>query len=307
MYAALLFTAAALDSVAATGQASCPAVTAIDGPARAVERLASVLHAHRVTVGKVPGCGSDGAYVRLTPRGDGAGYVVVVDDRYGRRARRVIEDPEAAASIVESWTTDEDADVLRASTATAGAALALSAPPRPESAERHVEASFAASLDAALGSDRSFWYGGSVGACVVIGPACVGARARLLLNRQDNQLDADAGPTSRQRFDLLLTGALPWSHGRLTLVPSAGFGAGWVRTSASGADGQTSYEDGGGLRADLDVELLLRITRWLNVGLDAGVTRVFLSRTDAREVDGIFFAGEPSATAHFGVGCAFTP
>jgi hypothetical protein len=117
----------------------------------------------------------------------------------------------------------------------------------------------------------------------------------------------DAGPASRQRFDLLLTAALPWSRGRLALVPAAGLGAGWVRTSASGADGQTSYEDGGGLRADLDVGALFGLTRSVSLSADVGATYVFLSRTDARVVDGIFFPGEPSTTVHVGIGCVFTP
>jgi hypothetical protein len=308
MHAALFLAAAVLESAAGTVRAPCPAVTAIDGPAADVRRLTSVLNTRRIGVGTSPECGGVGAYVRLSRREDGSGYVVVVDDRYGRRVRRAVEDPEAAASIVESWTTEEEADLPGSSTAPPAQATVLStaqvsaAPSAPR-----VHSGFAVSLEAALGSDRSLWYGGSGGACLAVGIACVGAKARIMVNRAANQLDTDAGPASRERFDLLLTAALPWSRGRLTMVPAAAMGAGWVRTSASGADGQTSYEDGGGLRADLDVDLLFRVSSSFSLSTDVGATWVFLSRTGARVVDGIFFPGEPGATFHLGIGGAFTP
>jgi hypothetical protein len=290
------------------GQAACPPVTAVDGPTGVTGRIVEILRAHEVAVGSPSGCRQSGVRAVVTGSdGGGRRYHLLVYDRYGRRSDRVVGDAAAAATVIESWAVDEDTDLLTSSPASPPQAVVVApppaaGPPRPDPSLR-----LAASFEGALGSDRSLWYGAGAAVCIHLEHVCVGTKMRALFTGNYRQTDADTDTVSRSRFDLLLTVAVPWSRGRVTVAPAAALGAGWVRTFSRDAAGQTVYDDGGGMRANLAVDVLLRVTKHLDVGGELGVTQALFSRTDAHFEDTTFFPGQPATTVHTGIACVLTP
>jgi hypothetical protein len=97
-------------------------------------------------------------------------------------------------------------------------------------------------------NDRTSWIGVQVGACVMLGPVCAGARVRSAV------VAAEPWPADidRRGFEVLLGADWPLRLGRVVLSPGVGAGVGSTHTHQ---DGSRSSEETGGPHADAHVGL----------------------------------------------------
>src|SRR5262249_27152878 len=117
--------------------------------------------------------------------------------------------------------------------------------------------------ESSIGNDGSRWLGVTGNACVVVGPACVGALARLATT----QPSTGAGQSRRWGIDVLLGAGVPFSVGRAILTPGAAIGLGWLRSRSAPDGGGATYDedDTGGLRLEAGLSLAYPLSRSLSI------------------------------------------
>ncbi|HEX4404030.1 MAG TPA: hypothetical protein VH560_04330, partial [Polyangia bacterium] len=188
------------------------------------------------------------------------GKLIVVSTANAPATEWVVSDVRTAATIIESWVrTDVDAPLLlrrQRDDAELGAAppgLVAWLPPPPS---RDVEVF--TSIERSLASDGTGWIGIDLGACLMLGPLCASAMARLGAVTEGPGLWAHE--LDRRAVEILLGAALPMRFGRVGLSPGLGVGVGWTHTNddALGTDEET-----GGLRAEGRVALSYAFSRRL--------------------------------------------
>jgi hypothetical protein len=200
------------------------------------------------------GVGSDqsacgGRIVRaflLRQEGNLQSYLLQIDDGFGRRSNRTVADAGTAASLIESWTLNEDAYVLAprsppplATTPDIGLAVAAAAP-------RKSTFRLMGALEVSPAFAGTASYGGNVTGCARLGAICLGARVRIARSQESSELAVNTNPglvpmnpflvpmnLTRTGGDLLAIAALPLSGRRLSVVPLVGLGAGWVHARRS--------------------------------------------------------------------------
>jgi hypothetical protein len=185
------------------------------------------------------------------------GLSLHIRDAYGRVSERQVPDDRTAASMIESWVLDEDADLIAPPMAPAPrsspAAISTAAPP-PRLPVPELMWRLAGALEVSMTGDGAAWYGGQVTGCHVWGPTCVGARARVA---RDSGLGAPSNGSdiSRTALDLALVAALPTWTGAVNITPIIGIGAGLTRTmDPSPLVGDTVVREDLGLRAEVAVQ-----------------------------------------------------
>jgi hypothetical protein len=214
-------------SLPARAGTACPPAAIVEGAAEIVTPVAAVLR-RRGLRSEPSGCGRV-VRASLAARPDLKAYSLHIEDGYGRVSDREIADASTAASLIESWTIDEDADVL--------------APrPAPVTIERAPVAGLprAAAAPAAFrvmtlgeimtGTDGSLWYGGALAACGRIGSICLGGRARIARDGGDGG-GGLPGTLTRSRIDAGAVAFLPLSRGAFTFSPMLGLGMVWTRSA----------------------------------------------------------------------------
>ena len=180
------------------------------------------------------------------------GSLTVVSTAGAPAAERVVSDVRTAATVIESWVrTDVDAPLLlrrQREDAELGAAppgLVAWVPPPPTR-----DVAVFTSVERSLASDGTGWVGVDLGACLMLGPLCASAMARLGVvtdgpGRWEHELD-------RRAVEILLGAELPLRFGRLGLSPGLAVGVGWTHTNDDELD---TDEETGGLRAEGRVAL----------------------------------------------------
>ena len=114
--------------------AGCPPTAVVEGAAEIVTPIAAVLR--RRGVG--PGPSDCGRVVRasLAARPNLDTYALHIEDGYGRVSDREVADAGTAASLIESWAIDEDADVLAPRVAPVATEIITAAAPAPDAPPR---------------------------------------------------------------------------------------------------------------------------------------------------------------------------
>ncbi len=214
----------------ATAGAACPPVAIVEGAAEIVTPVAAVLR-RRGLRSEPSGCGRVVRASLVAKPGLNA-YGLHIEDGYGRVSDREIADASTAASLIESWAIDEDADVLAPRAAPTTIARAPVAPPVPLSG---APGAFRVATrgEVASATDGSVWYGGALSACGRVGLMCLGGRARIA---RDGGGDGGGGLTgylTRTRIDAGAAASLPLSRGAFTLAPAIGVGLYWTRSTAN--------------------------------------------------------------------------
>jgi hypothetical protein len=306
---ALVLTAVASGRAQGARSPSCPPTVVLDGPGELVEPVASTLRSHGVVVGSPTNCAARAVRASLAaspPRESGA-LQLHVQDPDGRTSDRVVASPALAASLIESWTVDEDADLLtRAEPARPAPSLTAVAP--PEAVATTVAASsfaVAATFDSASATDGSIWWGGHLEGCGRLGRVCLGARLGLWRDAALGGPTASGG-LSRFATDALLVAAAPLrSSGRFVLTPSLGLGFEWNRTTVPGDEGTQTIVSARGPRADTSLAIGAALSRSFDAILVLGATWA-PTRAGAQELDaGGTFPGEPAVVVHAGIGGAW--
>ena len=237
--------------LAPVARAACPPVAVVEGPAAVASATVAILRRHGVE--STPNtCGGRVVRAQLTASSDAHTYALRIEDGFGRTNERLAGDAETAASLIETWVLDEDADLLAprlvstlvpaaAAPTTAAEVQALSPVTAPVPAAPRWRLFGAGELT--VGADPAVWFGGSATGCHLAGPVCLGARARMGRAREWEQpFDAAINQTA---VDALVIAAVPLRRGRLTLLPLIGLGAGWTRSAVSRAPLAVSWDDWG--------------------------------------------------------------
>jgi len=249
----------------AAAGAACPPVAIVEGAAEIVTPVAAVLR-RRGLRSEPSGCGRV-VRASLVARPGLNAYGLHIEDGYGRVSDREIADASTAASLIESWAIDEDADVL-APRAAAPAAITRApvAAPAPLSG---APAAFRVATrgEVATATDGSVWYGGALAACGRVGLMCLGGRARIA---RDGGGDGGGGLTgylTRTRIDVGAAASFPLSRGGFTLAPAIGVGLYWTRSTANE------------LPLDIPVEILVDVVDDYALGVDAGIGAAYAVAT----------------------------
>lgn len=180
------------------------------------------------------------------------GTMTVVSTSGAPATERVVSDVRTAATVIESWVrTDVEAPLLlrrqredaEFGAAPPGLVVSYGQPPT-----RDVEVF--TSIERSLASDGTGWVGIDLGACVMLGPLCASATARVGVvtggpGRWEHELE-------RRAVEVLLGADLPLHLGRFALSPGLAFGVGWMHTND---DTLATDEETGGLRAEGRVAL----------------------------------------------------
>jgi hypothetical protein len=207
-------------AVAAEGaRAECKPTAVAEGDPALVETLITRLTASGVATTATSGCPV--VQVRLEMRGQQVH--VHLTDAFNRGGERDVQDVATAAAIVESWTLQEiDAGVLPAEPAVRTSVDV------PVVATRHlVRHGVSASVMSALGSNGTTWVGGSISACLRVGPLCAGMALR---GESDTRATGDTATVAQDSYVLsaLATVDLPRKLGGFVVSPGIGLGYGYL-------------------------------------------------------------------------------
>ncbi|HEX3698388.1 MAG TPA: hypothetical protein VH374_23650 [Polyangia bacterium] len=227
-------------------------------------------------------------------------------DESGRTSTRVFAEARTAASLIESWTLDEDPMLLvpapDAQTARAGA-LPLSLPGLQSAARVHLHGG----PETSLAADRSVWLGVTLGACVRAGAICAGARLRSM---RDADLTGASQPDTVLREDVDLLATAAWLHdaGGFLIVPAVGVGAGWFRTRTEGGLlRDASVLNDHGLRLEVSLQGRWPLGPHTALAAELGGAWSPFARSQATDDQGAILIGEPAGHVRLGLFCVVTP
>jgi hypothetical protein len=231
-----------------------------------------------------------------------------IEDSSGRTSDRTLTELGTAVSLIESWTIDEDADLLDAPS-----------PPSPKAPAAAIETGAAlpagaaafrvyAGLGGTLGSDRSLSAGGFGGACASVGRACLGGEASGVRDLGLLGDTADSG-VSRLGADLMLIAGLPVARGRWLAMPRVGLGIGWLRTHvvSEDPDAPAQTRNALGFRGIVGMLGGVEVSRGIALALD--LDAVIAPWAAAAPPDQTLispFPGEPRVSGRAAIACVVT-
>jgi hypothetical protein len=278
----------------AYGRASAAACSpSVTGAARIVEPVRAILRDHDAST-EARECGEAAKRVHAWLIGEpGArGYVLRIEDPFGRQSERRVADAETAASLIESWLAPGTESVSEPAAPSTAARAQVddetetrAAPPKASDADWRVTG--AAEIGTSGGD--SLWYGGTLTACGSVGALCVGGRLRLA--RDDNFFDLDHDSGSRSAVELLALAAWPLLAHGVTLTPLVGFGVGRLHgNDPIRADGETDMPGGDdiGLRLEAAASAGFSLNRHLTLVGELGASHAWsmVSRTSTDALPG---------------------
>jgi hypothetical protein len=289
----------------------CPPAVLVDGSSEIAPTVSLILKQHGVGGPGPTACGGPIIRAVLT-RGTAINtFTLHIVDGYGRSSERQVANPKDAASLIESWATAEDADVILPPALPALPVIA-EAPPREASpVEPHWHV--LASGEIARASDDSTWYGGAATVCRRIGPTCVGARARVA---RDTGKPLFTGELNRTALDGAIAVATGFVRGRLTLAPMLAVGARWTRSALTAVPVSLSTDDVG-IHAEAATIVAFAVSRRWSLVAELGAAARFFSSSRGGSRPSFFtLAGPvpadpiplpPAADVHLSFGVALAP
>jgi hypothetical protein len=255
-------------AVARASVPGCPATATVTGAARITEPVRAILRAHDVST-DAGECAVSAARVHATVVAEPGvrGYVLRIEDPFGRKSERHIGDAETAASLIESWLVPETEGVTAPPPATTRAQAVDETETRAaKDADAGGSWRITGAAEIATNGGESLWYGGSVTACGTVGAWCLGGRLRFA--RDDSFFDVDHDSGSRSAVEGLALAALPLAARGITLTPMLGFGVGRLHANNPIAtDGEVDMPGGDdvGLRLEAAVSAGLSLNRHLTL------------------------------------------
>jgi hypothetical protein len=266
-------------ALARVSAATCPPAATVLGAARIVEPVRAILHAHDVSTGDGE-CGETTARVQAWLIGEPGvnGYVLRIQDPFGRKSERRISDAETAASLIESWLAPEAESVPVAATGSPVARTQATDETETRAAKPAPVAGWQISGAAEIGisGGDSLWYGGAVTACGSVGALCLGGRLRMV--HDDNFFDLDHDSGSRSAVELLALAAWPLATHGVTLTPLLGFGVGRLHANNPILiDGEADMPGGDdfGLRLEAAASAGLSLSGHLTLVGELGASRAW--------------------------------
>lgn len=299
-------------ALAPASAAVCPPTATLDGPAHLVEPVRAILRTHDVST-DARTCAGASLRVQASLIGEpGArGYVLRIEDRFGRKSERHVADAETTASLIESWLAPETERLPPPAPRASGASAQLDDEPERLAQDRDSASGWRLTGAVEIGSSGadSLWYGGAVTACASIGALCAGARLRIA--RDDNFLDLDHDSGSESSVELLALAALPLAVGGVTLTPALGFGVGRIHANDPNlSDGEADMPGGDdvGLRLEAAASIGRPLNRHLMFVGELGASHAWsiVSRTSPAALLGMRMTA-PSNYVRAAVALQYTP
>jgi hypothetical protein len=249
---------------------------------------------------------------------DDAILIVTIAVGDGAAVERNVRGLRTAATVIESFArTDVGSPLLAVRTIDPPPPVEPAAKPAAPSSpvvqvvvHRPARASYHLFLgpEVTFASDDSRWLGAQLGACIVLGPVCVGARLRGGVAVGTPEVWPEG--TRRHTNELLLGLDVPLHLGAVTVIPGFSAGFGGFNTKGPGTtDGPAVMDEieveTGGLRADAHVSVAIPL--WGRLALDLSVAIDLAQQTEPFEgVDDLHqIPPEPLALARFGIGVRY--
>lgn len=225
---------------------------------------------------------------------------------------RTVSDTVTAATVIESWVrSDIEQPLIEGAEMkpTPPATTPTNPKPTPLAIEPPAANSVVVSTGAAVfvsrGDEASVWVAPEVSSCLSVGPVCAGA---LVRGEFDTRLSGSSVQfdTSRLGADVLIAATLPVQVGKLSLAPTIGAGAGWLRHRFNGEEAGTEkvVVDTGGVRLEARAALRVPIARRISAEFAMRFGLSPLARRTLAE-EGFELAGEPLWSAGLGAGVRF--
>jgi hypothetical protein len=291
----------------ASATVGCPPSAVIEGPSGIAQPIARLLRQHGVR-SEAASCAGRSVRAVVSPGTTARAYRLHIEDGFGRESDREVQSPETAASLIESWVLDEDADLVGPRAPRTLAVAKPAAPPATAAVPSRWRVMAAAEVT--LTGD-STWYGGSATGCARVGPVCVGGRGRFVTSSGGIATLGDwaGGAETRNAFAALGVVALPLPFGRLSLLPAVGVGAEWVHTHAvaSFADELSASADDTLLRGEAMLIASVAVARGWSLLAETGASWAPYVSRDASQGLAMFLSGPPSTGFRAGVGVGFSP
>ena len=262
---------------AAPAGAACPPVALVEGSAEITRPVTTILTQHGFAAGP-SSCGARVIHASLTKNALNPAYSLHIVDGYGRTSDRQIADLDDAASLIESWATEEDTDVLLPPPEVAPLVITETRPASPPPTEGRWR--LLAGGEISRASDGSTWYGGGATGCARVGVACLGARGRLARDGGRTVWVADLNRTSA---DLSAVAAAPLSRGRVTFAPIIGAGVRWTGSRVTAAPLVFSANDFA-FHAEAAAIVAVALSRRWSMVAEVGGSAEVLLRTRAPNV-----------------------
>jgi hypothetical protein len=277
-------------------------------PATAAAAAAETCAPVRVQIERVEIAAADDATLIIT---------IAVGD--GAAVERNVRGLRTAATVIESFARTDVGSPLLAIRAIEPPAPSPAEPagPKPAAApmvQLVVHTRSRASYHLFIGpevtfaSDDSRWLGAQLGACIVLGPVCVGARLRGGVAVGTPEVWPEG--TRRHTNELLLGLDVPLHLGAVTVIPGFSAGFGGFNTKGPGSTQNPALMDEievetGGLRADAHVSVAIPL--WGRLALDLSVAVDLAQQTEPFEGvdDRHQIPPEPLALARFGIGVRY--
>lgn len=254
---------AALACLSREAMAECRPTAVPYGEPTLVRLLGERLKASGIATTQTSGCPT--AHVRVEQRGEQ--IHVEVTDSFGRTGIREVHDVATAATIVESWTSQEIDEGSLPPEVVAKEVVTNETPALPSTWRHGLTAAF----ESSAGGDRSLWLGVAVSGCVRLGPACAGAIMRGTQATSAGTSGAAIDHDLKQ-FAAIATVGLPRHLGSFVVTPGIGIGYGWLEITEHHHDAHGMVIDmplpSHALVADLHVSAARPIGRHISLYFD---------------------------------------
>jgi len=309
-----------LAALASAASAERGTAVALDGDREVVSAMEHCLADRGIRV--LSSAAPETLQVHVQP--DPAGIRLFIFNRNGHAVERIVANPEIAAAVVESWMRDDLArpllephDIAAAADAPLVTRSSIPARPQPSPA-----VSVTVAGETSLGIDGSLWMGAALGACVRVGPFCVGLDVQVA---GDTAVTGNVGasyattcgssntsPTPEQReltrlsAAALVTADLPLRIGAGTLGPGIRLGASWLSTSAV-LDGNYGNATTVGLRAETQMLLAWPLAWGLAVDVGLGADILPFAHSKHNTSNGFDLPSEPLGFLRAELGFRYGP
>ena len=295
----------ALAGGTAQAEPGCRPVVVIEGSDGLGSQIATILKQHGI-MSDPSACPTSVVRVILTVVPDGEAFRLRIRDAYGRVSERLIVAGDSAApvaaSLIETWVVDEDADLLiphpqKTSVSTSPTPVVMH--------EGSGAAGFRSGLAGEIktATDGSLWFGGVLGLCGRVWRSCLGLQVHL--DHEDNGRGL-TGDLKRTQASGYVSGSLPVSSGAWVFSPRIGAGFAWTHSTLLPSPWTVSADD-----YDVRVELAMRVGRrfsrsWAIAAEMGGEAGTALSRAP-RTFLGTFIPEPPGASLNWALGLEFAP
>lgn len=289
----------------------CKPSTALKGERSVVTAIEPILRSRGVDV--IPAAGSEppsfiaGACRHVTAEvtTGGARIMVWVSDAEGRRAERLTEDAEAAATVIESWARGDLVDPLLAarSTIDVGSFGAISSSTTNAVVRTRPRYLLAAGGDVGLSGDGASWVGARAHGCGMIRAFCIGGTLRYAVDLERSGDTAALG-TGRTALALAVTAERPIRRG--SFVVSPGIGVGLISVTAT-RDEEGELEQASAVDASVALAGALELADAWSIRAEIMAELAPFARTRLGEADGIDrqLAASPKIQTWFGISLTY--